>query len=208
MSDNIYAAPQADLTQTSNDDDDKDDVTLATRWSRLWSSLIDSLTIMAVSIPAMYFTGGFELIIEGIQPSFIYNISIAALSITVFFIINFKLLKNQGQTIGKKTLKIKIVDLNGNLPDFKRAGSNGHTLVRKTQATNRSDGGRSSLHATDQTRRDAIPNYARLLSSRQRERTFKTVFRNVEVDDDRRNQPDSDERNRSKNRQVIKHLTW
>ena len=126
MSDNIYAAPQANLTQTSNDD--KDDVTLATRWSRLWSSLIDSLTIMAVSIPTMYFTGGLELIIQGIQPSFIYNISIAALSITVFFIINFKLLKNQGQTIGKKILKIKIIDLNGNLPDF-------NTQILKRYAT-------------------------------------------------------------------------
>lgn len=125
MSDNIYAAPQADLTQTSNDDNEAE---MATRWSRLWSSLIDSLTIMAISIPTMHFTGGLEMITQGIQPSFIYNISIAALAISVFFIINFKLLKTQGQTIGKKTLKIKIVDLDGNLPDF-------NTQILKRYAT-------------------------------------------------------------------------
>ncbi len=122
MNDNsneVYAPPKADLaidTQSSY---------LASRWSRLFASLLDSLTILVVTVPAMYFTGGFDQIIAGIEPSIVYNLSIAALAIFVFFVINAKFLIKDGQTLGKKVLGIRIVDLEGNLPTMK-----GHLLKR------------------------------------------------------------------------------
>ena len=68
----------------------------------------------------MYFTGGFDGISKGIEPSFEYTLMIAAIGIAAFAIINIKLLISHGQTIGKKVIGIKIVDLQGNLPSLKK----------------------------------------------------------------------------------------
>ena len=89
---------------------------LASRWQRLWASLIDGLIIMVVTIPAMYFTGGFDLVEEGREPSLIYGLMIALIGVAFFVLINGKLLLSHGQTIGKQVLKIKIVDMEDNLP--------------------------------------------------------------------------------------------
>ncbi|VAW62772.1 hypothetical protein MNBD_GAMMA11-3143 [hydrothermal vent metagenome] len=109
----MYAPPKAELAVEANE------ILLASRWSRFFASLLDSLTIMTVTLPTMYFTGGFTDIAEGIEPSFVYNLSIGMLAIFIFFIVNGKFLLNDGQTLGKKALGIKIVDLDGNLPTMK-----------------------------------------------------------------------------------------
>ncbi len=100
---------------TTPDDEHK----TASRWDRFWASLIDSLIMMVVVIPVMFFTGGFDGIAEGIRPSLGYSLFIALLGIGVFFLINWKLLSVSGQTIGKRTVGIKIVTLTGDLPGFK-----------------------------------------------------------------------------------------
>lgn len=115
MENNIYSAPQAELIEES--DNNK---VLASRWKRLWASMLDSITILVVTLPTMYLTGGFEGAMKGIQPSVEYSLMIGAVGISFFLIINIKLLMNNGQTIGKKILGIKIVDLEGNLPTFKK----------------------------------------------------------------------------------------
>lgn len=114
MSENIYAPPQSKLDTASVAN------TLASRWSRLGASFIDGLTIMLITVPTMYYTGGFDDISKGIQPSLEYNLAIAALGFAVFFLLNTKLLLNNGQTVGKLALGIKIVDLDGNLPGLKK----------------------------------------------------------------------------------------
>lgn len=96
-----------------------DEYNTASRWDRLWASLIDSLIMMVVVIPVMYFTGGFDGISEGVQPSLWYSLFMSLLGIGVFFLINWKLLSVSGQTIGKRTIGIKIVTLTGNLPGVK-----------------------------------------------------------------------------------------
>ena len=93
---------------------------LASRWDRLWASLIDGLILMAIIFPVMYMTGGFDGISEGVQPSFGYSISIGLLAITVFFLINGKSLINEGKTIGKRHLGIKITALDGSLATVKK----------------------------------------------------------------------------------------
>jgi len=120
MSDNVYAPPQSNLTDTAGTQ-----LLDASRWSRLGASLIDTLSIMIIALPVMYFTGGFDGITSGIRPSFGYNLAMAVLTICVFLAINGKSLATQGQTLGKKILDIKIVDLEGNLPKVKQ-----HLVVR------------------------------------------------------------------------------
>lgn len=115
MSDNnVYSTPQAQLVDQVGDSEKP----LASRWARLGASIIDSIIMMVIILPVMYFTGGFEGIMEGVQPSFVYTLGIAVVGIIVFFVINYRLLVTSGQTVGKKVLEIKIVDLNGNLPVF------------------------------------------------------------------------------------------
>lgn len=122
MKDNIYAPPQSELLEST----DKNN-TNASRWKRLGASLIDGLTIMVVTVPVMFFTGGFDGISEGASPPIIYSLLIGALGIVIFFSINTNLLIKSGQTLGKKALGIKIVDLNGETPTFKK-----HLIKRYT----------------------------------------------------------------------------
>lgn len=115
MSNEIYTAPQSQLNleaETSN--------ILASRWSRMFASLLDTLVIMIVLVPVMYSTGAFDGIAKGIEPSLGYNLAVGALGLLVFVIANGKLLISNGQTIGKKILGIKIVDLEGGVPDFSK----------------------------------------------------------------------------------------
>ncbi len=90
---------------------------LASRWSRLWASLLDSIIMLIIALPVMYFTGTLDDISRGIQPSIIENLIMAIIMIGGFIVINGKLLISNGQTIGKKALGIKIVDVNGALAE-------------------------------------------------------------------------------------------
>ncbi|MCU7810632.1 MAG: RDD family protein [Candidatus Thiodiazotropha sp. (ex Notomyrtea botanica)] len=114
MEDNIYAPPKAALVKESNIQ------ALASRPQRLFASLVDGITIMAITMPAMYFTGGFSGSFGSIQQSITYNSLIAILGIFWFFVLNGKLLTSKGQTIGKKVFGLQIVDMNGSLPKLKK----------------------------------------------------------------------------------------
>ncbi len=104
------------MENTFNNSDDSnlnderiDDSELASRWDRLWASLVDALTIIPITIPLMYFTGGFEGISEGIEPSLSYTLTMALISTVIFLAIHGKFMVRDGQTLGKKALNIKIV---------------------------------------------------------------------------------------------------
>lgn len=111
MDENIYKTPESELVNESQNAS-----ALATRGSRLLASIIDGIIISSVTIPLMYFTGGFDGISKGIQPSFSYSITIALIGIAAFFLLNGHFLKTAGQTIGKKIVKIKVVTLDNDLP--------------------------------------------------------------------------------------------
>ncbi len=93
------------------------EVVLASRWNRFWASTIDALLMALVTMPVVYFTGGFEEV-DGklVEQSFTYETLIGLLGIIVFIAFNYKFLIHNGQTIGKKILKIKIVELDNTLP--------------------------------------------------------------------------------------------
>ena len=120
MSDDIYKSPTSQLIQ----DVDREQV-LASRWNRLAASLVDTLVLGFITIPLLYFTGGLSDIIQGIQPSLGYSVLMSVIGIMAFFLINGKFLLKNGQTLGKKALDIKIVDLEGRLPSVQK-----HLLAR------------------------------------------------------------------------------
>ena len=111
MQENYYSSPQSQVL-----DNTPTHAALASRWSRLWASLIDSIIMMLVLIPLMIVTGGFEGVAQGIEPSFTYNLIMAVVGIVLFVIVNGALLIRHGQTVGKRLVKIKITDMNGMRP--------------------------------------------------------------------------------------------
>lgn len=112
MKNNIYSPPKADL-ETHNDEEKSE---LASRWARLGAAIVDALTIAPITLPLMYFTGGFDSISEGVQPSIQYSLGMALVGIVLFVIIHGRFLIKDGQTLGKKALGIKIVTIDDQTP--------------------------------------------------------------------------------------------
>ncbi len=107
---NIYASPESnpessDASFNSNH--------LASRLSRLGASILDSIILIVIILPIMFFSGYLENLSAGEEPSYLVQLAYGLVSIIVFMIINIKLLLSEGQTIGKKALGIKITGLNG-----------------------------------------------------------------------------------------------
>ncbi len=115
MSENLYAAPKADVSEVVLEKNP-----IANKMNRFLAALIDGVLLMCVVIPMMFFMGSFDSVMKGQDPTFVQNLMIGFSALVVFFVLNTNLLKKHGQTIGKKLLGIKIVDLDGNLPTFSK----------------------------------------------------------------------------------------
>jgi len=111
MDNNVYTTPQSTLVNPQ-----VGELELASRWSRLFAAIIDGIIVAVVTVPLMYLTGGFDGAMSGVQPGFIYTLGISVVGWVVFAVINGKFLLSTGQTIGKKALEIKIVDMEGTVP--------------------------------------------------------------------------------------------
>lgn len=116
MSDNIYQTPQSAVV----DEDSLTNVDLASRWARLGAAFIDGLLMMIIILPVAFVFGIFEALASGGQMGLTTTVAMGFLGIAAFFILNGYLLSSNGQTIGKKLLGIKIVDLEGRKPPFGR----------------------------------------------------------------------------------------
>ena len=113
QSQNPYQAPQAALQEQL-----PGQLVLASRGARLGAILIDTLLLMLVSVPVAYFSGAFDAVMQGLEPSLGQQVSGLLVGMLAFVLIHGYLLKNYGQTVGKYLLGIGIVDLHGNVPDF------------------------------------------------------------------------------------------
>ena len=106
-----------DKDESKMDLENTDGDMLASRWSRLGAAIIDGLTMIPITLPLMYFTGGFDDISKGIEPSVSYFLALSIAGMAVFLLIHGKFLVRDGQTLGKKVLNIKIVTLAGRHAD-------------------------------------------------------------------------------------------
>ena len=91
---------------------------LASRWSRLGASIVDSLIMAVILIPVAYLSGGFDGMLDSppSQPSYLFQLIMGLLGFSLYCVINWQSLKLSGQTVGKKVLGIKVVHLDGSQP--------------------------------------------------------------------------------------------
>jgi uncharacterized RDD family membrane protein YckC len=91
--------------------------TLAGRGSRLGAVIIDSILIIPILIGIAIGTGFWDNFLyrgmHGIPLSLNEKLIIFLIGQSLFLILNGILLTNHGQTIGKRIMKVKIVDLDG-----------------------------------------------------------------------------------------------
>lgn len=112
---NPYDAPAA-IVADINDQQ----LQLADRGMRLVAAIIDTVLMLVILVPAMFVGGYISSIMAGVEPSFVTNMQWALVGFIIFLVIQGFPLYTSGQTWGKKALGMKIVDLQGNKPEFGR----------------------------------------------------------------------------------------
>ena len=94
-------------------------INLADRIERLIAIILDSLIIGIPFSLIIFLFIGFDNYFNWVsQNIFIASVKIFPIGQLLFFIINVKFLLENGQTIGKKIVGIKITDLNGDIPSL------------------------------------------------------------------------------------------
>jgi uncharacterized RDD family membrane protein YckC len=112
---NPYAAPLATVADVG-----EPEMQLAGRGMRLAGAIIDTLILMVLVFPVMFASGYWSLAMSGQQPGFGWQVGMAIAGFVCFLLINGYLLNKSGQTVAKKLLGMRIVDLEGRKPEFLR----------------------------------------------------------------------------------------
>lgn len=92
---------------------------LASRWRRLGGALIDFIISLVYELPLLVVTGAASSIfVRGEALAISQQATLFIFNWGFFLLLNGYLLLKRGQTIGKVILKMKIVDVRGNVPTF------------------------------------------------------------------------------------------
>lgn len=113
-SNNPYSAPQSVVADYGQ----PEQIELAGRGMRLVGAIIDTIILMTLLVPIMFASGFMSMAMSGQQPGFGFQVGMTLVSFVVFVLVQGYFLNQSGQTIGKKLLGMKIVDVDGNKPDF------------------------------------------------------------------------------------------
>ena len=109
--DNPYSPPKTQSLTTQEEISGEP----ATRMQRLLAAMVDGLLQSAIMFPVAYFGGMFDQIMDnasGKQPApWSMYAHLIVVGVLIFWLLHGYLLATQGQTIGKKLLKIRIVGL-------------------------------------------------------------------------------------------------
>ncbi|MEM0897098.1 MAG: RDD family protein [Verrucomicrobiota bacterium] len=89
------------------------ELNLASRWRRLGGSLLDSLVMMVLILPLMFMLGMFDRIDAQGRMSLGDTILASVIGIACFMAINGMLIYKHGQTVGKRILGMRVVNLDG-----------------------------------------------------------------------------------------------
>ena len=115
---NPYRGPDAAVAEFSSGDE------LAGRGARLGAAIIDVIIMLVILLPIMFMCGNMETATAaaaaGEQVGLGTTLMWAVIGFVIFVIVQGFPLNATGQTWGKKLLKIKIVDLDGNKPPIGR----------------------------------------------------------------------------------------
>lgn len=116
---NPYRNPTSQVAEVIADGNELD---LADRGTRLGAAIIDVLILTVILLPVMWVGGYFAAAMEagrsGTALSFGTTLLWSLIGFVVFVVVQGFPLNQSGQTWGKRLLKIRIVDLNGNKPPF------------------------------------------------------------------------------------------
>ncbi|QBB70424.1 RDD family protein [Pseudolysobacter antarcticus] len=107
---NPYQAPSAKLT-----DDSVVDVELADRLQRLGAALLDGLIGLVYALPIMFLLGTYDYLRQGHQAPWHLTAGTVVLGFIGFILLNGYYLKKDGQTIGKRIVGIRIVDMDNQI---------------------------------------------------------------------------------------------
>jgi uncharacterized RDD family membrane protein YckC len=104
---------------------------LAGRWHRLGGAILDGVAILIISMPvtmlasnmwfpgAMDFSGSFKDSLFSMGKNHLFELASLGISLGAFLLLNGYLLIRDGQSIGKKIIGMKIVNLDGDIPPVK-----------------------------------------------------------------------------------------
>jgi uncharacterized RDD family membrane protein YckC len=109
-----YRPPKAEVMENPAGDG-ADSIELASRWSRLFAVLIDGVIGILVAIPFWAFSGAWDYVTSGQQLPYHYALLGGVYGFVGFLLVHYYFLNNRGQTVGKRIIGIKIVDLENNL---------------------------------------------------------------------------------------------
>ena len=104
---NPYAAPASNL-ETKKDANTPAE--LATRGARFGGAIIDAVISILVTFPLMWLTGYWDSAMSG-QTSMLQTIMLGVVALVMYFVIHGYFLAKDGQTVGKKIVKTRIVSI-------------------------------------------------------------------------------------------------
>lgn len=108
---NPYQAPDAHIqvpAETAGE--------LASRGSRFGAAMIDGIISLIFVVPLMLVFGIWAAMTAGQEPSLSAMTGYVVSAMTAYLLINGYLLHSRGQSVGKKLMGIRIVDMQGNNP--------------------------------------------------------------------------------------------
>jgi uncharacterized RDD family membrane protein YckC len=113
---NPYLPPAADL---ADEPGVHGDGLAATRGQRLKAAVVDGVINAILIFPMMYVFGALDFA-KRAQTPFLFMLGMMVVGFLIFILVHGHFLKRDGQTLGKKIVGIKIVDLDNGVPRFSR----------------------------------------------------------------------------------------
>lgn len=107
--------PYQTPTSTLSTNENTDERPLASRWTRLGAVLIDGIIGILLIIPFFMLTGMWADVTNGVEPSLGMSLLAGLYGFIGYVVVHYYFLNQNGQTVGKRLLGIRIEDLEGKL---------------------------------------------------------------------------------------------
>jgi uncharacterized RDD family membrane protein YckC len=108
---NPYETPKSNLETEG----DAESVALASRGSRFLAAFIDGIVGAVIAVPFWFLTGMWSYIESGTAAPLTYTLGAAVYGFVGFVLVHYYFLNKNGQTVGKKILKIRITGVDDSL---------------------------------------------------------------------------------------------
>ena len=106
-----YQPPNSTLTT----DEAAGEHPLASRWARLAAVLVDGIIAALLTVPFFMVTGMWSDMTSGAEPSYGFTLLSGLYGFVAYVVVHYYFLNQNGQTVGKKALGIRIENLEGRL---------------------------------------------------------------------------------------------